>query len=161
MRFLYRFAAGFAVLRVEAAPDPAASTKALSDLATWLEMARDKRPPIADAAFARVPLTKDDSASVAKKLWEDHLADLRATRAEELKAKSIRIGEREMKFETVSFGKKEEAPAGGRSLFISMHGGGNGPAALNDSQWRNQVALSKAYKPVEGLYVAPRAPTNT
>jgi dienelactone hydrolase len=51
--------------------------------------------------------------------------------------------------------------AGGRSLFISMHGGGGAPAAINDSQWRNQVALGKAYAPGEGLYVAPRAPTDT
>jgi len=51
-----------------------------------------------------------------------------------------------------------EAPADGRSLWISMHGGGNAPAALNDQQWRNQFQL---YDPAEGIYVAPRAPTDT
>lgn len=49
-------------------------------------------------------------------------------------------------------------PSDGRSLYISMHGGGNAPASINDSQWRNQLAL---YDPKEGVYVAPRAPTNT
>ena len=47
------------------------------------------------------------------------------------------------------------APADGRSLYISMHGGGNVPAAVNEQQWHNQIAL---YAPAEGVYVAPRAP---
>ena len=66
-----------------------------------------------------------------------------------------------MKFETVYFGERKDAPPGGRSLFISMHGGGGAPAQLNDSQWRNQVALAKAYRATEGVYIAPRAPTDT
>lgn len=48
-----------------------------------------------------------------------------------------------------------EAPADGRSLYISMHGGGNAPKELNDHQWQNQIRL---YTPKEGVYVAPRAP---
>jgi hypothetical protein len=39
-----------------------------------------------------------------------------------------------------------------------MHGGGGAPAGVNDRQWRNQIRL---YQPKEGIYVAPRAPTNT
>lgn len=46
-------------------------------------------------------------------------------------------------------------PADGRSLYISMHGGGNAPKSLNDSQWDNQKNL---YRPVEGIYLSPRAP---
>ena len=45
-------------------------------------------------------------------------------------------------------------PDGGRSLWISMHGGGNAPKETNDEQWRNQIYL---YEP-QGIYVAPRAP---
>ena len=48
-----------------------------------------------------------------------------------------------------------ESPAEGRSLYISMHGGGNAPKALNDQQWKNQIYL---YTPKEGVYIAPRAP---
>ncbi|HWN95472.1 MAG TPA: polyhydroxyalkanoate depolymerase, partial [Methylomirabilota bacterium] len=63
-----------------------------------------------------------------------------------------------MKFDWLSF---TNAPAtNGRSLFISMHGGGGAPKAVNDSQWRNQVQLGKSYQPSEGIYVAPRAPTD-
>ena len=40
-------------------------------------------------------------------------------------------------------------------------GGGNAPARVNDSQYENQIKLAQAYKPKAGLYVAPRAPTDT
>lgn len=46
-------------------------------------------------------------------------------------------------------------PADGRSLWISMHGGGGCPKEVNDEQWYNQTLL---YKPSEGYYVCPRAP---
>ena len=161
--FLQLLAAlGFAGV-VGAAPtvDPAASTKALAEFAGWLATAREKRPTIAEAAFAKVPLNKEAAARAGQMLWEDYAAFLRATRAEELKARAIRIGEYELKFEIVPFGDKAPAPAGGRSLFLSLHGGGGAPAEVNDSQWRNQIQLARAYQPKEGLYVAPRGPTNS
>jgi hypothetical protein len=64
-------------------------------------------------------------------------------------------GKLEMPFAYAVFGDK---PVGGRSLFISMHGGGNAAKRVNDQQWENQKRL---YKPAEGVYLAPRAPTNT
>jgi poly(3-hydroxybutyrate) depolymerase len=60
-----------------------------------------------------------------------------------------------MKYAFIKFGA---APASGHSLYISMHGGGGAPAAVNDRQWKNQIRL---YKPVEGYYLAPRAATDT
>ena len=59
-----------------------------------------------------------------------------------------------MKFSYQIFGDK---PSDGRSLYISMHGGGNTAASVNDSQWENQKRL---YQPEEGVYVCPRAPWN-
>lgn len=50
------------------------------------------------------------------------------------------------------FGDK---PADGRSLYISLHGGGSAPKEVNDSQWKNQWRL---YRPAEGVYLCPRAP---
>ena len=50
------------------------------------------------------------------------------------------------------------APKDGRSLYISMHGGGHCPKEVNDEQWMNQIYL---YEPAEGVYIAPRAPWNT
>ena len=49
-------------------------------------------------------------------------------------------------------------PKDGRSLYISMHGGGHCPKEVNDEQWVNQIYL---YEPKEGVYIAPRAPWNT
>jgi hypothetical protein len=39
-----------------------------------------------------------------------------------------------------------------------LHGGGEADASVNDEQWENQKVL---YEPDEGVYLAPRAPTNT
>lgn len=50
-----------------------------------------------------------------------------------------------------------DEPADGRSLWISLHGGGGTTAEVNDGQWNNQKRL---YTPSEGVYVAPRAPWN-
>jgi hypothetical protein len=41
-----------------------------------------------------------------------------------------------------------------------MHGGGNAPAATNDSQWKNQITLVEGYAPKDALWVAPRAPVD-
>ena len=49
-------------------------------------------------------------------------------------------------------------PRDGRSLYISLHGGGECPKEVNDEQWMNQIYL---YQVPEGIYVAPRAPWNT
>ncbi len=47
-----------------------------------------------------------------------------------------------------------EEPADGRSLFISLHGGGKVEKKTNDDQWRNQWRL---YSLKEGVYLCPRA----
>ena len=67
----------------------------------------------------------------------------------------LTIGENNMKIWWTLYGDK---PSDGRSLYISLHGGGGAPASLNDQQWENQ---KKLYKPDEGVYLAPRAITNT
>jgi hypothetical protein len=126
-----------------------------AQLEAWSSQAREARPELSAEAFAEQPLSKADAERVKELLWEDHVAMIRATRQVEVEAKRLQIGELEMRYLTKTFG---DAPAGGRSLFISMHGGGDAPAQLNDSQWQNQIEL---YQPEEGIYLAPRAPTNT
>ncbi len=100
-------------------------------------------------------LTKAQAAKLTKRLHKKRLAKLREERSEEWKEKRIKLGELEMKFDYRVFGDKPES---GHSLFISMHGGGSAPARVNESQWKNQIGL---YEPKEGIYLAPRAPTNT
>ncbi|HVT81915.1 MAG TPA: alpha/beta hydrolase [Phycisphaerae bacterium] len=137
------------------AADEAHSKEALAALKTYLTTSADHRPAIATQPFAATPLTKSDAQSAQQLLGSDYVAQIRTTRAAEVKDRLLTSGDLKMPFFYTTFGDK---PAGGRSLFISMHGGGNAPASLNDSQYENQKHL---YKPPEGVYLAPRAPTNT
>ena len=98
------------------------------------------------ASRARTPLAQAVAARRA-----DRLASAR----EELQAGVIVAGGARM---PIWFTIRGEAPAGGRSLWISLHGGGSAPPEVNDQQWRNQQRL---YAPEEGVYVAPRGPTDT
>ena len=118
------------------------------------------RPPahlveLAGKEFARVPLTKADAAAARDLIWKAHAAAVRKERAGEVEGRVLKEGELAMPFAFETFGDK---PRGGRSLWISLHGGGGAPAKVNDRQWENQ---KKLYAVPEGLYLAPRAPTNT
>ena len=67
----------------------------------------------------------------------------------------LKIGQYKMPIWWKVYGNK---PADGRSLYISLHGGGGAPAATNNQQWENQKRL---YEPAEGVYLCPRAITDT
>ena len=127
----------------------------IQSLEEWLSVDRDSRKPITDSEFSKISLCKDDAVRAKDLLWKDHMGMIRETRSEEMKSKSISLGGKTMKFDFIVFG---EQPKNGRSLFISMHGGGGAPPKVNESQWRNQMRL---YKPKEGIYLCPRAPTDT
>jgi len=99
-------------------------------------------------------LTRKASEEAAAKVvsqWKTEKAAILKVNEQE---KAIRQGELTMKYHYTIFG---EEPKDGRSLWISLHGGGSAPQELNDSQWENQKRL---YKPAEGLYLSPRAPWN-
>ena len=132
-----------------------ASHAALAQLKTWLKAPAKDRKPIGEQAFAKTALTRQDSDSARQLLWRDYAATAKKARAAEMKAKVITRGNLKMPFHYQIFGKK---PKNGRSLFISMHGGGGAPKRVNDQQWENQKRL---YRPKEGVYLCPRAPTNT
>jgi len=116
---------------------------------------REDRAPMGKQEFSGVALTKSDAGKAQQLLWQDHETSLKKEAASEWENKRIRLGTREMKFDYRIFGTK---PKDGWSLYISLHGGGGTTRQINDSQWRNQIRL---YKPKEGIYLAPRAPTDT
>jgi hypothetical protein len=156
--------AGLLLSETKAAPAGGAlakedsSAKAVQELRAWLGTPWDQRPALTNSSFAGVPLTRADAAAALGALWQDHAAWIRETRAAEMRAKVIELDGQKMKFEMLSF---TNAPAtNGRSLFLSLHGGGGAPPAVNESQWRNQVQLARGYRPSEGIYLAPRAPTD-
>lgn len=109
----------------------------------------------AEAQTDPKPLGKEEAAKEIARQAKEYASEIRKSRKAEWDAKVIKLDDLEMKFEYRTFGKK---PKDGHSLFISMHGGGGAPARVNDRQWNNQIGL---YKPAEGIYLAPRAPTNT
>ena len=126
----------------------------MAELASLLESKCVSRQ-LTEESFASTPLTKKDSQKAANLLVKAFKAQLKSERADEMAEKTLEHGEFIMPFFSKIFGKK---PEGGRSLYISMHGGGGAPSRVNDRQWENQKSL---YSLDEGVYVAPRAPTDT
>lgn len=109
----------------------------------------------AQGADAPKPLSRTE-ATAAVDAAVKRIADRsRAERAAELKAGVLTVDGARMPIWATQFGPKSKD--GTRPLWISMHGGGGAPAKVNDQQWDNQKRL---YQPSEGVYVAPRAPSN-
>lgn len=135
--------------------DTAAGDAALAGLDEYLDAPRDQRPALDDQPFAAVPLTAAQVTQAKQRLWDDHVAALTSERQVEHTQKVIPWGDLDLRYDYTVFG---EEPADGHSLFISLHGGGEADASVNDEQWENQKVL---YQPDEGIYLSPRAPTNT
>lgn len=112
----------------------------------------DDPPPF---VFPEGALTKAQSDAVIEHVTTERNKRLTESLKTEWDAKVLKNGTHQMKFWTKTFGT---AQPGNRSLYISLHGGGGTTADVNDGQWENQKNL---YKPTEGLYFVPRAPTNT
>lgn len=123
------------------APDP---------VAAWLA-----RPAAERGAAPATPLTRSQAETVRQTLAAEAQAQRGAALADAFERKTLTWQDKSMRWLEKTFG---DAPAGQRSLWISMHGGGGAPARVNDQQWQNQIRL---YEPQEGIYVAPRAPTDT
>lgn len=100
-------------------------------------------------------LSREQAEAVRRQMWEARREEIRAACQAAMDARRLTHGELQMPFAYRVFG---EAPESGRSLVISMHGGGGTAARVNDRQWENQKRL---YSLEEGVYVAPRAPTDT
>lgn len=100
-------------------------------------------------------LTADEAVRYGDALtamWKD---SLKTALQAEYDNQALVMGEYTMRIAWTIFGEK---PASGRSLYISLHGGGGAPPRVNDGQWENQKRL---YKPDEGVYLCPRAITDT
>lgn len=113
---------------------------------------------IASTAYAaEKALGKAAADAQARTIAEERNARLRVLLKDEWNNHEFTNGEYRMKFWDTIYGPKT-APEGGRSLYISLHGGGGAPPEVNDGQWNNQKQL---YRPVEGLYFVPRSPTDS
>jgi len=129
---------------------PVLGSAGLLALRQWLGTADINRTPHIPPS----PLTRGDSAIALDLLWKNWRVRPAALRSAEMRDSVIMIGDKKMRLLIRVFGT---APVGGRSLWISLHGGGDIPARDNDQQWWNQIRL---YQPAEGVCIAPRAPTD-
>ena len=141
--------------KVSLAQTDSSTAKVAPAVKAWLDESADERKEFSKQPFAQSALNKQDSKTIQQMLWDDYVLRMKKEREQEWREKKITLDKLTMKFEYKVFGKK---PRNGRSLFLSMHGGGNAPTRVNDQQWQNQISL---YRPKEGVYVAPRAPTDT
>jgi hypothetical protein len=127
----------------------------VDDLAAWLKLDRSSRPSLESQPFSRVPLTAAESEQARKSVWEERTAYVKAAWGTQWTGKRLVDAKGlQMRFDYKTYGAK---PADGYDLYISMHGGGEAAASVNDQQWQNQITL---YQP-PGIYLAPRAPTDT
>jgi pimeloyl-ACP methyl ester carboxylesterase len=126
--------------------------RVIEQLKTWL--AQPQPENISGQKFARKSLSKVEASEVAKLLFSHKQQLIREKYGKQWEEKQLREGKYVMKFDYRIFGDK---PADGRSLYISMHGGGNTSDSVNNKQWSNQIRL---YEPKEGVYLAPRSAVN-
>ncbi|MDR2027232.1 MAG: alpha/beta hydrolase [Prevotellaceae bacterium] len=129
--------------------------RTVKQLKTWLvQLQNENIAEIAGQKFARKSLSQTEAAEAAELLFAHKQQVFREKYGKQWQDKQLSEGKYVMKFDYRVFGEK---PAGGRSLYISMHGGGNTSDAVNNKQWSNQILL---YKPEEGVYLAPRSAVN-
>ncbi|MDR1170639.1 MAG: alpha/beta hydrolase, partial [Prevotellaceae bacterium] len=124
----------------------------IEQLRTWLVQSHNEN--ISEQKFARKSLSQTEASEAAKLLFSHRQQLIREQYGSQWQEKQLTEGKYVMKFDYRVYGDK---PADGRSLYISMHGGGNTSDAVNDRQWSNQMRL---YEPKEGVYIAPRTAVN-
>jgi hypothetical protein len=110
---------------------------------------------LSEQPFTSEPMDSKTANLAKEMIIKAYKKQIQNDRMKELSEKVFRDGRLEMPYDFQIYGEK---PSTGRSLWISLHGGGGAPKQVNDQQWQNQ---KKLYKPEEGVYLAPRAPTNT
>jgi hypothetical protein len=118
---------------------PCVSNAQIQEFNKWLKAPQGE---LADQQFATRKLTKADcneAAIIVDSLW------LRKSAKElgpQWQRMTITHDSIKLSCATRVFGL---TPNDGRSLYISMHGGGNCPKEVNDEQWYNQIYLYEPF----------------
>ncbi len=128
--------------------------RAVGQLKRYLNRTGGTYHRVHEQSFADVALTKQAADRAKKLLWKAHRQQIVQNRMADIKQKEITVDGTTMPLHYKSYG---ETPPNGRSLYLSLHGGGDTSKQANDRQWENQKTL---YRPDEGVLVVPRAPTN-
>lgn len=128
-----------------------AKSAVIDDLRKWLATPVAERGDVDRQSFANKSLSQEEAGRVLRLLQDEYYRHQHERFDEIWKKQSFSRDTLTMKFMYRVYGEK---PADGRSLYISMHGGGGTTPEVNDGQWNNQIRL---YQPEEGVYVAPRS----
>lgn len=132
---------------------------AISELNSWLALNSTDRPALSSTDFAQKVLSKGQADKAEQLLFLDKQKQILEEYAIQWDDRCLEYERYKMPFYYEIFGDR---PADGRSLFISLHGGGGTPSEVNDQQYENQKHLYHAtMDTLEGVYLAPRAPGNT
>lgn len=101
-----------------------------------------------------------DEVSVRRAVWQAYRPlDLHGPVKRDFLADQVRFQSHLSPYVVKKVGKR---PENGWPLFIAMHGGGNTPKRVNDSQWRAMQRYYRDQSDVTGyLYLALRAPNDT
>lgn len=133
--------------------------KTILNLKKWLADSMENRVPLESLDFSKQALTKSQAEKATTLLFQDKQAIMKKEYGQQWDNRVLNYNSKRMPFYYQIFG---EAPADGRSLFISLHGGGGTTADVNDQQYENQKHLyDSMMSNLEGIYLAARAPTNT
>lgn len=124
-------------------------------LTNWVKSSPDTRQAFEKMPFAEKTLPAELVKDFQLILYESRKKDLFDQLKTSWENEVFSYQGHQMRIKKKSFGETE---AGKSSLYISLHGGGGAPTSVNDQQWKNQAVL---YEPNEGLYIAPRAPTDS
>lgn len=127
----------------------------LDSLKKWLAESSGSTEELLNQPFAQKKLSKQEAAAAMQLVYPFFQNKLKEEFTGQWKDSTLVLGDYELQFRYKKFGQK---PAEGWSLYISMHGGGNTQPEMNNRQWQNQIGL---YEPAEGIYMAPRAPTDS
>ncbi|WP_372950496.1 hypothetical protein [Mariniphaga sp.] len=127
----------------------------LDSLKKWLAESSGSTEELLNQPFAQKKLSKQEAEAAIQLVYPFFQNKLKEEFSGQWNDSTLVLGDYELQFRYKKFGQK---PAEGWSLYISMHGGGNTRPEMNNRQWQNQIDL---YEPAEGIYMAPRAPTDS
>ncbi len=128
---------------------------ALNSLREWLASKPSDLNWARTESFVTATIDRQQAELATGLLWQFFVDLHKIAMKKRIEEKVVVVDDNRLPWLEKRFGN---APPTGHALFISMHGGGGAPPAVNDRQWQNQIKL---YEPAEGIVGAPRAPTDT
>jgi predicted peptidase len=113
---------------------------------------------LAKPETAGMLIQANDLAQLTAQIWQKYVQEItsNAQRQAEQAEKSITYDGLTMRYHYEVIGEK---PATGYPLYIALHGGGEAPARVNDSQWEHMQVYYLAGV-TNGIYLAPRGITD-